>query len=407
MCTTLPGGTCVNNATNPPLCTLVNGTCPTGWTGTYPSCFNPNIPAGSCPNNATNYPVCTTDANGGCINNATNPPTCTNSIPVTADICTNPEAVNPPLCSINANGGCINNATNPPACTSFTCINNAINPPDCTIQPATTENVCQDIDKNPLTFTPEQQARLATLLRRFYLISSTLRTADDISTIYNEIDQNKNFVAQIEELTQQCYCQVDGKASAMILSAQGSTCQNLMANHTTTTIGANGVATSTKWVRHGNPWYNPLFPTKYTGNFPYSSAGDTGYLDYLPNGGLLETPVVNGSAGEKCQVVSGYYYGTATSAIAQIPTGGDCFQLNTFDGYGSCTLMSTKIFNDIRNPITAPVYEIDVFENNPDPILPTLIVPFNNKPNLDYLKAGCKWKDGVMLDNTERILNIW
>jgi len=116
-------------------------------------------------------------------------------------------------------------------------------------------NKCLVIEQNPLTFTPEEKARLAILLRKFYLISSTLKTTEDITTIYNEIDQQKNFISQIEDLTRQCYCQVDGIAST------GQTgCKNLMTDNP-------------EWVRHGNPWYTKTSD----GSFPYTSE-DSGYL---------------------------------------------------------------------------------------------------------------------------------
>ena len=104
-------------------------------------------------------------------------------------------------------------------------------------------NKCLDIP--PLTFTQEEKARLAVLLRKFYLISSTLRTTEDLATIYNEIDQQKNFVSNIQELEQQCKNEIDPL------------------------MNTNG------WVRHGNPWYNP---SGNTGTFPYTS-GSNGYLN--------------------------------------------------------------------------------------------------------------------------------
>jgi len=124
-------------------------------------------------------------------------------------------------------------------------------PGDITTPLAVEVNKCLAIEQNPLTFTPEEKARLAVLLRKFYLVSSTLKTTEDITTIYNEIDQQKNFIGQIEGLTNQCYSQVT---------------DNMML--------ING------WVRHGNPWYEKTSG----GSFPYTSENS----GYLRGGGDLD-----------------------------------------------------------------------------------------------------------------------
>lgn len=162
---------------------------------------------------------------------------------------------------------CANGADNPtdnPPCTTLNgaCLNGAIDPPECTTEPVveTTEvNECLLIEQNPITFTPEEKARLAVLLRRFYLISSTLRTEEDITTIYNEIDQQKNFMAEVEELTAQCYTQVD-------------------------------MGTNPEWVRHGNPWYQ----NQTGGTFPYTNDVRGYYPPSLPSVGVpLENSEIN------------------------------------------------------------------------------------------------------------------
>jgi hypothetical protein len=167
------------------------------------------------------------------------------ALPTPTDSCEN-GADNPtgsPSCT-TFGGVCLNNATNPPECTNSECTNGADNPPLCDNSTTTAVNACLLIEQNPLTFTPEEKARLAILLRRFYLISSTLKTTEDISTIYSEIDQQKNFINQIEELTQQCYAQVN-------------------------------MSKNINWVRHGNPWYKP----ETGGTFPYTN-GNTGYFPH-------------------------------------------------------------------------------------------------------------------------------
>jgi len=115
----------------------------------------------------------------------------------------------------------------------------------------TEANKCLVIEQNPLTFTPEEKARLAVLLRKFYLVSSTLKTTEDITTIYNEIEQQKNFITQIEGLTKECYAQ----ATDSMMSANS-------------------------WARHGNPWYEKISG----GSFPYTNENS----GYLRGGGDLD-----------------------------------------------------------------------------------------------------------------------
>lgn len=168
--------------------------------------------------------------------------TVTNSLPQPGNTCKN-GADNPTLCTTK-NGECIGGETNPPLCTIKKCPNGASDYPTCiNLTPTGVVNKCLVIEQNPLTFTPEEKARLAILLRKFYLISSTLKTSEDITTIYNEIDQQKNFISQIEDLTGQCLAQVD-------------------------------MSKNSEWVRHGNPWYTQTSG----GSFPYTSGG-TGYLN--------------------------------------------------------------------------------------------------------------------------------
>ena len=66
-------------------------------------------------------------------------------------------------------------------------------------------NVCQDIEKNPLTFTDAEQSKLNELLRKFYLIAPTLKTSDDISLTYSDLIQQQNFIDQLNTLTKECY----------------------------------------------------------------------------------------------------------------------------------------------------------------------------------------------------------
>lgn len=252
----------------------------------------------------------------------------------------------------------------------------------------TTTNSCSLIEKNPLVFTADEQARLDVLLRKFYLISSTLRTADDITAIYNEVDQQKNFVNQIKELTKQCYVEAP-----------------------------DAVLAKNNWVRHGNPWYTKTA----CGTFPYTDK-DTGYLDYslLPGGA---TP-------EGFKVISGYYYGTLatditnmsgskttfagitisdTTTTTTLKAGESCDKFNNFGGYGlkdqinnvpACYLGHYPVENGKYQEANNCGYPGDSISGNITDLS-------SRQPNQKILEAGCNWKDGVILDNTERILNIW
>jgi len=247
-------------------------------------------------------------------------------------------------------------------------------------------NICLDIEQNPLTFNAKEKVELAALLRRFYLISSTLRTADDITTIYNEIEQQRSFIAELQELTAQCYAETD-----LLMVANG-------------------------WKRHGNPWYTE---TK-GGTFPYTSE-NSGYYDSTKLGTLNiiiddgMTPLIGSDA---CRVVSGYYYGTLSTPAkimgtgplrdVQIGTEGkagqSCNQFNNFPKYRSCTGMSTNIRN-LATLVGGQGFDTtaNAFLDN-TPKIVNWAGEFIEDP---YIKAGCKWKDGVYLDQAERILNIW
>jgi len=68
-------------------------------------------------------------------------------------------------------------------------------------------NVCLEVEKYPLTFTDIEKAKLADLLRKFYLISPTLRTEDDIALLYEDITDQQNFSVQLSTLIKECYAQ--------------------------------------------------------------------------------------------------------------------------------------------------------------------------------------------------------
>ena len=70
-------------------------------------------------------------------------------------------------------------------------------------------NICIGIEQNPITFTEEEQQKLDELLRKFYLISPNLKSETDIALIYGEINNQQNFINQIDTMIKECYAQVD------------------------------------------------------------------------------------------------------------------------------------------------------------------------------------------------------
>jgi len=259
-------------------------------------------------------------------------------------------------------------------------------------------NKCLLIENTPLEFTDEEKARLAVLLRKFYLISSTLRTSDDIVTIYNEIDQQNNFIAEVKDLTKQCYLETDFKEGFIDFCKRNpKLCDS---NTETEFYVKNNDSYYDRYYgkRHdilrGNPW----FSKSNSGSLPYSSSnGDFGYLDplflegnytYGANGNAISSFIGNG-ADDGCKVVTGYYYGKTTKSTPYydgttthiLPKGGDCSVLNIphlIPNFLSCYHVASKRGGNDNNP-----------------------------PHDSLLEAGCKWKEGVLLGDTERILNIW
>ncbi len=169
-----------------------------------------------------------------------------------------------------------NDADNYPDCTTK---NGACVDPKMTNYPKcdkdnTKPNICKAVADNPLTFTDAEKTRLDALLRKFYLISSTLRTSDDIETIYNELDQQLNFIEQTKKLTAQCYLQTnDAGDYAQFCLKNPQSCDK-----TTDFFNRNY---SGPTLRHGNPW----FTKQSGGSFPYTN-GNTGYSEVDAGSGI-------------------------------------------------------------------------------------------------------------------------
>ena len=359
-----------------------NGGTP-GWGETYNAVtwVKTNLESGSLP------PICpspkkTDSSTGKCI--SIEECTALNKI-VSGDECIdNPSVCPSPKITDSDTGDCINasDCKSPKVVNGNVC-ENAVTP----------QNICLDIEQNPITFTPEEKARLAVLLRKFYLISSTLRTSDDISTIYSDIDQQKIFMGQTDDLTKQCYLETNDSVGYADFCTRNPSLCNKATDKPNTLYADNYYSQGQNLtLRRGNPWYQ-----KTTGgSFPYSS-NEFGYMDYnwlegnyVDNGNGDITPYLKpGQAlkdasvstdGPGCKYVSGYYYGTLTGEIP--PTGyiGDsCNEFNLkMNNNHRCYWNNTKIFGDPNGP-----------------------------PSQTLLESGCKWVDGVDMILTEMILNIW
>ncbi len=83
----------------------------------------------------------------------------------------------------------------------------AVSPANPNIDTSTTK--CKIIDANPLTYTDEEQKQLDELLRKFYLIASTLKTDADLTLAYREIEEYRALVSQVKNITKQCYLQTN------------------------------------------------------------------------------------------------------------------------------------------------------------------------------------------------------
>ena len=281
----------------------------------------------------------------------------------------------------------------------------------------TIANSCTLIDKNPLVFTEEEKARLDVLLRKFYLISSTLHTIDDITTINSEIEQNKNFISQIDGYTKQCYLQTnDNVGFTDFCQRNKGLCSSSLKEEfaTSANIGYKSREsnyTSSSVTKHGNPWFQKIAGEKPEGTFPYTDS-NTGYAqnkwlegNYIYNKDTKNYTFLGTGDGPTDtrpgnNVISGYYYGTFTSTNGYQASCIDS-PYNNFPG--------SKANIQINNDPAKYLGFYHAGKNSGDDYANEAGYPGDagDQPINEALDAGCSWKDGVDLGNTERILNIW
>lgn len=109
------------------------------------------------------------------------------------------------------------------------------------------ENKCLLIEQNPLTFTDTERARLAVLLRKFYIIAPTLKIDADINVAYSELDKYNSYSSRLDELTRQCYLETNDVENYDIYCA-------LNPNSCNTNDVPNKDYTGPT-QKFGNPWY--------------------------------------------------------------------------------------------------------------------------------------------------------
>jgi len=378
-----------------------NNNCGAWTTFTVSSSLPP--PGEICTNNAVNYPDCTVGADGKCLNGSTDPTACTNN--AGKNVCKN-NTINYPLCTIGADGKCVNGATDIPACKNL----------------EITVNKCALIEQNPLTFTDAEKAQLQVLLRRFYLISSTLKTNDDISTIYNEIDQQNNFIAQTDDLVKQCYAQIP-----------------------------DSMMNDNQWKRHGNPWYSK--DTDIGGDFAYTNDTWNGYLidgwlsklkleggdqlvipnvEIKPDGKYNIGDIPGNNPGQDFTLMSGYYYGTGKVEAANLKGVKEIFKddvnadfitnaeyystsqkfymggLSVYTTIDNSSFLNSTNFHETKDPnggLSTFTYNCNIL-NTPD-LFPGFNEHWHTGFTPAYLKHGCKFREGVTTGEAEMLLKLW
>jgi hypothetical protein len=268
-CTINKSGVCLNEATNPPSCTLGKDN--------------------KCTNGAVDYPNCKVNKDGKCLNGENNPPECNTNSPTpgegdntpTLTLVANPQSIiqgestiiswsgtNVTSCDAGSENGKANSTSKeksgyfskkPTQNTTYTvkCIGdngNIEKTVTVEVKVAETVNKCAILEDNPLLFEPAEKAKLAELLRKYYIISNTLKTEIDINMTYEELDKYKYLIQNVKNLTDKCYAQtakIDG----------------------TKVAGYDGPI-----IRSGNPWYKETERNSYFGTVTQSKPSCTGTI---------------------------------------------------------------------------------------------------------------------------------
>jgi len=228
-------------------------------------------------------------------------------------------------------------------------------------------NECLLIDKNPLTFTDDEQSQLDELLRKFYLIAPNLKTEDDINIAYSTITQYQNFSDQLNTLINQCYLGTNDQTGyTEFCRLNPKSCSTIDKFNTTYT------GPTTKF---GNPWY------KYN-TLRESYIGKT--FD--------------------CKYVSGWFSGTGAD-------GKDCdtynrninktgiYDISQASCTGSLNLIQLSTWSNLQNH--SELYNATNLANRGN---------LKAQQDLVYTTAlnnKCVWNPGANISDMEKISNVW
>ncbi len=243
------------------------------------------------------------------------------------------------------------------------------------------ENICLAVQQNPLVFTDEEESELAELLRKFYLLAPNLKSEDDISLIYNEIERYKEFIGQLTNLTNQCYSQINTQWDDSPVWEPGGNLQGLGFDDNGDGIYEIGLK------RFENPWFKGK-----------EKAWDQQYFDY----NLIDT-----------KMVSGYFSGTTrefklgNEVIVEAGLDCDSFTPRPSSGYDFFRLKRLPPFLIEQVQFGGWNSPSDCSDNNYGQLPGADSNPEWAVCSSEAIYAGCKWNGGTTYREVELMLNVW
>ncbi len=152
------------------------------------------------------------------------------------------------------------------------------------------ENKCLLIEQNPLVFSDVEKAKLAELLRKFYLLAPTLKIDTDINMIYSELENYKTLMTRYDQLTKECYLQTNDIAGYTEFYGSNPNLQldsPVNANFNTAYTGPT--------TKFGNPWF------KYKVRGSYFTDGATpSHSEPIVSSSCTGTVTKGNNDGESC-----------------------------------------------------------------------------------------------------------
>ncbi len=244
------------------------------------------------------------------------------------------------------------------------------------------ENICLAVQQNPLVFTAEEESELAELLRKFYLLAPNLKSEDDISVIYDEIERKKEFINQLTDLTNQCYRQTE--SSDWDISPTWKPEGNLQGLGFSDGHGGYEIPLH----RFGNPWFKGKDKKETEQYFDYN---------------LVDT-----------KLISGYFSGTTHRFEFNgkfIEEGLDCDEYFTPRPSSGYAFYTPKLIppHIIIKDYNGWNWAGDCKDNNYPPLPQVNGGPWNEWAvcSSEAIYAGCKWNGGTTYQEVELLLNVW